>query len=991
MIRRPPRSTLSSSSAASDVYKRQVSTQSTGACFGNGWCVLNLRMGCAGSDERGSRQPTILQHSSSGEDTVPLTSTDRSDSQLFFYPGEVHLAPPLVIFKSNRNLLAPDPITPPAFCDPCDPSDMQLLAQELATSPIHGKSAGAFIPATDAYLSMCTEMQSMWHFKTLREAELLVAHLGGFETPPKTILVIGQSGVGKSSLIKAFVADTLEGEAPEVGHGLDVTTTQLQLYRGRVGAEDILFVDTPGFEDSLKDASIWSVIEQVMNTVPIDAVLVLEKANVNRGSIILRTICAMIAAASSKQVGHSPWDQVILVGTHRDEALGESDFPNEIGVKLKRFEAFKQTMPAYLNKLVIEGQPVAIQEQMVVVTQVGERNGNPEDLRELKRAIAGIQRGQLRFDPLSNHTLSELLRQSYHLEEDQIRLVNDLIRVQYSSPSLRNVRTSVGTKLPTLVAPDVEYKVKLPDAGQLCALLSFLAYLVPREPGSPPEGCQGDDMRRDLLFALKTSFPEQHFVYAQGCMGCMDALVILAITASGTMVVAYRSTLTIADWLSTVLDKPTEFAANCPELQVHTLMNNCVEHVLWNHKTDLLKLIFEYKVHEVVFTGHSLGGGLAQLAAAKFVSVGLGIESCFDSLAEEDMTKIRTLEFHAFTFAAPMVFHYDETKMFTAKQTRLLAALVKFTNYVSAGDMVPRMPGMPEYWVPALQNMLNQEGEGISWFFASTGSASYEESSNRILKQVKLADPQQIAHNYHPVLTQMLLQRKELANGTDEWEDEPVACHNFVHLAYQPQRASNLVVEHSILPFQGLPRCIRHTLDDLTPREGCTPHDELALTPKTAAMHEALDPQTPRAARLQHPRCPLIRLGLVVRHLEAHLASLSRHTRFPVGQGETYKELHQRFRSSYATQMPLHVTTTSEDTWLTFNSRFASILQETDVARVVDVPWLNSQLHKSQSAPCLASSDSASTNENSSMSTSPPLSSETPLPPRRKLSFSQTR
>eukprot|EP00658_Telonema_sp_P-2_P041886 TRINITY_DN3000_c0_g1_i1.p1 TRINITY_DN3000_c0_g1~~TRINITY_DN3000_c0_g1_i1.p1 ORF type:complete len:120 (-),score=47.26 TRINITY_DN3000_c0_g1_i1:50-409(-) len=31
MIRRPPRSTLSSSSAASDVYKRQVSTQSTGA------------------------------------------------------------------------------------------------------------------------------------------------------------------------------------------------------------------------------------------------------------------------------------------------------------------------------------------------------------------------------------------------------------------------------------------------------------------------------------------------------------------------------------------------------------------------------------------------------------------------------------------------------------------------------------------------------------------------------------------------------------------------------------------------------------------------------------------------------------------------------------------------------------------------------------------------------------------------------------------------
>eukprot|EP00657_Telonema_sp_P-1_P008756 TRINITY_DN3070_c0_g1_i2.p2 TRINITY_DN3070_c0_g1~~TRINITY_DN3070_c0_g1_i2.p2 ORF type:complete len:112 (-),score=31.33 TRINITY_DN3070_c0_g1_i2:257-592(-) len=36
MIRRPPRSTQSRSSAASDVYKRQVSTQSTGRISPNG-------------------------------------------------------------------------------------------------------------------------------------------------------------------------------------------------------------------------------------------------------------------------------------------------------------------------------------------------------------------------------------------------------------------------------------------------------------------------------------------------------------------------------------------------------------------------------------------------------------------------------------------------------------------------------------------------------------------------------------------------------------------------------------------------------------------------------------------------------------------------------------------------------------------------------------------------------------------------------------------
>eukprot|EP00656_Telonema_subtile_P047363 TRINITY_DN5433_c0_g1_i1.p1 TRINITY_DN5433_c0_g1~~TRINITY_DN5433_c0_g1_i1.p1 ORF type:complete len:545 (+),score=232.10 TRINITY_DN5433_c0_g1_i1:106-1740(+) len=42
MIRRPPRSTLSSSSAASDVYKRQVSTQSTGK---KDWSAMEFRAG----------------------------------------------------------------------------------------------------------------------------------------------------------------------------------------------------------------------------------------------------------------------------------------------------------------------------------------------------------------------------------------------------------------------------------------------------------------------------------------------------------------------------------------------------------------------------------------------------------------------------------------------------------------------------------------------------------------------------------------------------------------------------------------------------------------------------------------------------------------------------------------------------------------------------------------------------------------------------------
>eukprot|EP00656_Telonema_subtile_P038285 TRINITY_DN4299_c0_g1_i3.p2 TRINITY_DN4299_c0_g1~~TRINITY_DN4299_c0_g1_i3.p2 ORF type:complete len:118 (+),score=13.69 TRINITY_DN4299_c0_g1_i3:66-419(+) len=64
MIRRPPRSTLSSSSAASDVYKRQVSTQSTGA-----WSRIACKVAQTGSD--------ALHPSSQGaERSVPPTDPD---------------------------------------------------------------------------------------------------------------------------------------------------------------------------------------------------------------------------------------------------------------------------------------------------------------------------------------------------------------------------------------------------------------------------------------------------------------------------------------------------------------------------------------------------------------------------------------------------------------------------------------------------------------------------------------------------------------------------------------------------------------------------------------------------------------------------------------------------------------------------------------------------------------------------------------------------
>eukprot|EP00656_Telonema_subtile_P052758 TRINITY_DN742_c0_g1_i5.p1 TRINITY_DN742_c0_g1~~TRINITY_DN742_c0_g1_i5.p1 ORF type:complete len:401 (+),score=103.05 TRINITY_DN742_c0_g1_i5:88-1290(+) len=69
MIRRPPRSTLSSSSAASDVYKRQVSTQSTGT-------LLTGDMGCRVSSNR------ARVHAIRASEVLQLTMTAPCQCQL---------------------------------------------------------------------------------------------------------------------------------------------------------------------------------------------------------------------------------------------------------------------------------------------------------------------------------------------------------------------------------------------------------------------------------------------------------------------------------------------------------------------------------------------------------------------------------------------------------------------------------------------------------------------------------------------------------------------------------------------------------------------------------------------------------------------------------------------------------------------------------------------------------------------------------------------
>eukprot|EP00656_Telonema_subtile_P038474 TRINITY_DN433_c0_g1_i4.p1 TRINITY_DN433_c0_g1~~TRINITY_DN433_c0_g1_i4.p1 ORF type:complete len:852 (-),score=113.70 TRINITY_DN433_c0_g1_i4:123-2678(-) len=689
----------------------------------------------------------------------------------------------------------------------CEAEDRGLFQHHVQTVKALKSNGEAWQPANALFHETCAELQAMWHFKTPEDSEELVAKLRGFNKPPKTVLVMGQSGTGKSSLIKALVkSDPDIGPVPDVGTGYASCTKQVKEFCGHVthvedDREEVVFIDTPGFDDDggLTNPEIWRRIDERLREQPIDAVLLLAKANTTGGTGIIRTMALMIASATRQN--ESPWPQVILVGTQKDEALGEHDDLERDGVKLKRFEAFKQTMPAYLNKLVIEGQPVAIQEQMVVVTQVGERNGNPEDLRELKRAIAGIQRGQLLWHSLTDAVLCKVIGAGFcaneHLADIQARLAllptTALKRFKLAFTGGAYARR--------------EYALCMEPTDQLSATLSYLAYHVPElGPGATtPEGADGD-----LLLTLQRAFPTTHFLHTTILHVPMSPIILTA-SIPGCMIIAFRGTKSISDVVVDLFASPApspHLNKSCPEMQVHEGMHATVEAALIRYMPAMLQLISEHRASQVIFTGHSLGGGLAQIALADALAkklFGGNLEAyAGDDLTQEQVReKIETLKFRAITFAAPMVFHFDNTQNLKPNLNTLTEALGKSKNYVSFGDMVPRMPGMPEYWVPALKDMINKVSrDHFVWPVSGVVSALALETAGKVLEALEDSHDMEYLKLYQPVLAQHVVVR----DGDSE-DSEPGLRHatNFESIKYDEECAPYLLQNHSELPLRALP------------------------------------------------------------------------------------------------------------------------------------------------------------------------------------------
>eukprot|EP00444_Apocalathium_aciculiferum_P044175 CAMPEP_0183530534 /NCGR_PEP_ID=MMETSP0371-20130417/24176_1 /TAXON_ID=268820 /ORGANISM="Peridinium aciculiferum, Strain PAER-2" /LENGTH=481 /DNA_ID=CAMNT_0025730435 /DNA_START=39 /DNA_END=1484 /DNA_ORIENTATION=+ len=128
-------------------------------------------------------------------------------------------------------------------------------------------------------------------------------------------------------------------------------------------------------------------------------------------------------------------------------------------------------------------------------------------------------------------------------------------------------------------------------------------------------------------------------------------------------------------------------------LWAHSAMLAKVQSDFLEHRKKVEGVMKEYKVSHVVFTGHSLGAGCALIAHMLALT-----DASASSLVED-------VYFESIVFASPMVWYSpnggagnigDDIKNIFSETS---------VNYVFDQDVVPRLPGLPDFYRPAVKKL----------------------------------------------------------------------------------------------------------------------------------------------------------------------------------------------------------------------------------------------------------------------------------------------
>ncbi|KAF8466338.1 hypothetical protein BDZ91DRAFT_168767 [Kalaharituber pfeilii] len=181
-------------------------------------------------------------------------------------------------------------------------------------------------------------------------------HANGQETISGIIriAVMGVTGAGKSTFIQTITGD----QRITIGHNLESCTQDIKYWPWKYNGIDIMFIDTPGFNDTnksegeiLRDLSNW-LMKSCQNNAKLSGIIYLHRISDNRmEGAALRNLQVFQALCGDNSLQH-----VILVTTHwvgvpkataeaREKELVETYWKDmtERGSEVRRFEGTKSS------------------------------------------------------------------------------------------------------------------------------------------------------------------------------------------------------------------------------------------------------------------------------------------------------------------------------------------------------------------------------------------------------------------------------------------------------------------------------------------------------------------------------------------------------------------------------------------------------------------------------------------------------------------------
>jgi len=185
----------------------------------------------------------------------------------------------------------------------------------------------------------------------------------------------------------------------------------------------------------------------------------------------------------------------------------------------------------------------------------------------------------------------------------------------------------------------------------------------------------------DILSAVKTRLNKEcglveradikRAVY--GCGGVLSPSVLSVMicdstTRENTLYMVWQGTMSDKRPLDLIIDLAAApvraglWDTVYPYLWVHSGFHAKVQNDFCAHKNTILKLIKNYAVTRLVFTGHSLGGALARVAH-------VGALAEFAKMSDEAKQQLSQVDIQSITFAAPMVFFKPDMRVWEQRKS----------------------------------------------------------------------------------------------------------------------------------------------------------------------------------------------------------------------------------------------------------------------------------------------------------------------------------